>query len=34
MSKKIEDQKKCDHQWKDVGYGFGILRCEKCGLKE
>ena len=26
-----KNQKECKHEWKDVGYGFGILKCKKCG---
>jgi hypothetical protein len=30
--KKEQDKKKnCVHEWKGVGYGFGVLRCQKCG---
>jgi len=30
----LKQKNTCNHQWKDVGYGFGIMRCKKCGDQE
>ncbi len=31
---KEEIKKPCDHVWKDCGYGFGLVKCKKCGEVE